>query len=87
MIAFLLFLEDHFYTSNEEERKNAINHLGYTDEGQLGYCVIPAAHPTNPTNEDPKKDCCGAKKALYRFYNQSAKGNISIVQQMCANFL
>uniref|UniRef100_A0A914VSV2 DUF5648 domain-containing protein n=1 Tax=Plectus sambesii TaxID=2011161 RepID=A0A914VSV2_9BILA len=64
-------IRDHFYTTDEEERQNAISRLGYTDEGILGYCVIPA-HATNPTPESDE-NCCGTKKALHRFYNEKGK--------------
>ena len=36
---------DHFYTTSEAERENAINNLGYQDEGIVGYI-------------NPKSECC-----------------------------
>lgn len=30
---------NHFYTTSESEKNNAVNNLGYRDEGKLGYAL------------------------------------------------
>ncbi|KAH8915104.1 hypothetical protein BT69DRAFT_1190247, partial [Atractiella rhizophila] len=50
---------DHFYTSSASERSNAINSLGYKDEGQIGY-IFPTQLAGSVT------------VPLYRFWGASA---------------
>lgn len=56
----LLFTDDHFYTTKEDEVNNATRTLGYRNEGEAGWCVKPQG--------------CGANLRLYRFYDPKARG-------------
>jgi hypothetical protein len=57
---------DHFYTTSEPERENAIRNLGYSDEGITGYIYPEPCEFTVP---------------LYRLYSQSATDHFYTISE------
>jgi hypothetical protein len=58
--AYAKATDDHFYTTNKTEHDQAIQTLGYTDEGVTGYVMLTTASPAPPA---------GWTK-LYRLYGE-----------------
>ncbi|GMS86592.1 hypothetical protein PENTCL1PPCAC_8767 [Pristionchus entomophagus] len=52
---------DHFYTTNADEHARAVEHLGYANEGQVGFLGMEAADPL-----------CTSLRPLFRLYRSGS---------------
>lgn len=65
LFSFLFIAVDHLYTTDQAERDNAIQYLGYTDEGIAGYVCTSAIIVALPTQAAQ----CQSTVPIYRSYN------------------